>query len=631
MFSISTFFDNMPKSLLREVHAKAFGKKGLLNNTLIVKESIQYFSEKKRFDHFLSVLESWQVNCLYLIYRSESRGLTYNELRLTVPVNKARELQNFLLNACREYVIWQGKSTSHVLLYKGFSDFVDSFNSSGIEVFSSTETIGSLEYDYLFDWHICKILGMAAKGLLKVNLTEGLHRRSLALCENAITYSKALSSKATHDETLFILHFLSQNDWLGREDSLLKPTPKAHQFLKKNGFRLRQEIIAWWIKNRFRGNEDHFKRLLENLINPINIVDAAYLFWVIDPSYRILERTKTLTWDYLPKPLRELWFLGFVDFKCVKDKIHAVSLSKIGRAYLGNEVTPLVSGEVSSLANFELIVGAKNSPRLLFLVAVLATSQNDEPHLKSVFEKEAYLEGLKSGLTEEDVEEFIHWIKPPKNVHDSLLDWGSCFFGAKISTARLLKIENKKILEELMHFSHFMELIKEAIPGYGFILDPSKESDALKLLSHYGLLPNTNQVQTTIEPFKNANWEKEFVLPWPANLDPDYELKESLDKESFISSIEATKYGTLYRKLELMDLIKVMRYAKSTNTMLAAQVKNPDEKHATIKEIFFYAQTLHFSKSPYAAKVQLKDSEDILVLDLNHIQEIKLVYQGMDV
>ena len=66
-------------------------------------------------------------------------------------------------------------------------------------------------------------------------------------------------------------------------------------------------------------------------------------------------------------------------------------------------------------------------------------------------------------------------------------------------------------------------------------------------------------------------------------------------------------------------------------SMLAAQVKNPDEKHATIKEMFFYAQTLHFSKSPYAAKVQLKDTEDTIVLDLNHIQEIKLVYQGMDV
>jgi len=630
MFSISAFFNNMPKSLLRDVHAKAFGKKGLLNNTLIAKESIQFFSDKKRFEHSLSLLESWQFNCLYLIYRSESRGLTYNELRLTIPVNKSRELKQFLLNASREYAIWQGKTTTHVLLYKGFSDFVDCFENKGIEVYAPTETTGSLEYDYLFDWHICKILGMAAKGLLKVNLTEGLHRRSFTLCEKAITYSKALSSKAPHDEILFILHFLSQNEWLGREEGQLKPTPKANQFLKKNGFRLRQDIVAWWIQQRFRGNEEHFKRLLEYLINPVNIVDAAYLFWVIDPSYRILERTKTLTWDYLPKPLRELWFLGFIDFKCARDKIHAVSLTKIGRAYLGNEVTPLVSGDVSSLPNFELIIGAKNSPRILFFIATLTISQNDEPHLKCVFEKESFLDGLKSGFTEEDVEEFIHWIKPPKNVLDSLHDWSSCFFGAKIATVRLLKIENKKILEELMHFSHFMELVNESIPDYGFILDPKKEEGALKLLSHYGLLPNVNEKVISIEPFKNASWEKEFALHWPPNFEPDYELKESLDKESFISSIEATKYGTLYRKLDLMDLIKVMRYAKSTNTMLAAQVKNPEEKHADMKELFFYAQTLHFSKTPYVAKVQLKDTEDTIALDLNHIQEIKLVYQGIE-
>ena len=101
MFSISAFFNNMPKSLLRDVHAKAFGKKGLLNNTLIAKESIQFFSDKKRFEHSLSLLESWQFNCLYLIYRSESRGLTYYELRLTIPVNNSRELKQFLLNASR--------------------------------------------------------------------------------------------------------------------------------------------------------------------------------------------------------------------------------------------------------------------------------------------------------------------------------------------------------------------------------------------------------------------------------------------------------------------------------------------------------------------------------------------------
>ncbi len=44
----------------------------------------------------------------------------------------------------------------------------------------------------------------------------------------------------------------------------------------------------------------------------------------------------------------------------------------------------------------------------------------------------------------------------------------------------------------------------------------------------------------SIELFKNA-WEKEFALHWPPNFEPDYELKESLDKESFISSIEAYK------------------------------------------------------------------------------------------
>lgn len=631
MLSIPFFFENMPKPLLRDVHAKAFGRKGLLNNTLIVKESVQFFSDKKHFESFSSTLESWQVNCLYLIYISESRGLTYNELRLTVPVNKSRELKKFLLDACREYVIWQGKSDSNVSLYKGFADFVEIFCAKDINVFTSDEeNLASIHYDHLFDWHICKILALAAQGQLKINLTEGLHRRSFLLCENSISFAKDLFPKAAHDEILFILHFLSQNDWVGRDNTLLKPTEKAYRFLKKNGFRLRQDLISWWIENRFRGNEEHFKRLLERLISPVGIVDAAYLFWVLDPSSRILEKNTSLTWDFLPRPLRELWLLGFVDFKVSKDKIHAVSLTSIGREWLGGVVTPLVSGEISTLANFEMIVAAKNSPRLLFFIAVLTTSKNDEPHLKFTLEKESFLEGLKGGFSEEDVEEFIRWIKAPQNIIDSIRDWASCFFGAKLITVRLLKIDNKKILMELLHFAHFMELVEEAIPNYGFVIKSEKEAEVRKLLAHYGLMPSEDESATLTEPFKNAYWEKEFALHWPANFEPDYELKEPLDKESFVSSIEATKYGSVYRKLDLMDLMKVMRYAKSTNTMLAAQIKDPEVKKAVVEEIFFFAQALHFSKNPYTAKIQIKDSEDLIVLDLNHIQEIKLVYRGLE-
>lgn len=631
MLSIPSFFENMPKTLLRDVHAKAFGRKGLLNNTLIVKESVQFFSDKKHFETFSSNLESWQVNCLYLIYRSESRGLTYNELRLTVPVNKSQELKGFLLEACREYVIWQGKSDSNVFLYKGFTDFVEVFRTKGLDVFSSDkEGLASIHYDYLFDWHICKILALASKGELKINLTEGLHRRSFLLCENSISFAKDLFPKAAHDEILFILHFLSQNDWVGRDKTLLKPTEKAYRFLKKNGFRLRQDLITWWIEKRFCGNEEHFKRLLERLISPIGIVDAAYLFWVLDPSCRILENSESLTWDSLPRPLRELWLLGFVDFKVAKNKVHAVSLTGIGREWLGGVVTPLVSGEIATLANFEMIVGAKNSPRVLFFIAALTTSKNDEPHLKFTLEKESFLEGLKCGFSEEDVEEFIRWIKAPQNIIDSIRDWASCFFGAKLISVRLLKIENKKILMELLHFAHFMELVEEAIPNYGFIINAEKEVEVRKLLANYGLMPSEDETTTLTEPFKNAYWEKEFALHWPANFDPDYELKEPLDKESFVSSIEATKYGSVYRKLDLMDLMKVMRYAKSTNTMLAAQVKDPEVKKAEVEEKFFYAQVLHFSKNPYTAKIQLKDSENTIVLDLNHIQKIKLVYQGLE-
>ena len=98
MFDLNTFFEGLSKPKLREVHVKAFGKKGLLNNALIQKEALDHYSDKERVSLLFSKLEPYQRRVLNLLYHSGSRGLSYNELRLVVPVSKARELQEFLLS-----------------------------------------------------------------------------------------------------------------------------------------------------------------------------------------------------------------------------------------------------------------------------------------------------------------------------------------------------------------------------------------------------------------------------------------------------------------------------------------------------------------------------------------------------
>ena len=61
MLDLNAFFDGMSKPLLRAAHAKAFGKKGLLNNALILRETLDFFCDKERVVTLFSKMEAPQV------------------------------------------------------------------------------------------------------------------------------------------------------------------------------------------------------------------------------------------------------------------------------------------------------------------------------------------------------------------------------------------------------------------------------------------------------------------------------------------------------------------------------------------------------------------------------------------
>jgi len=629
MYSVLFFFENMPKTLLRDVYAKTFEKKGLLHNTLILKDSISFYSDLKRFDKQIEALEPWQRRCLFLIYKSEKRGLSYSELRLTVPVSKAKELKDFLLNASRDYLIWQSKLEKQEFLYRGFSDFIESFSSNEYSDFNQIDSTNVVYYDHLLDWHLCRLLALAAKKQLKVNITGGLNKRSLNICESVVHFSKALSSNAPIDETQLLLYFLSESHWLVQMDSHLKPSSKAIVFLKKNGFRLRQEMISWWTKKRFFGNESHLRRLLSEFKKPLKIMDAASLFWTLDPSFRLPEDKNHMSWDCLPRPLRELWLLGLVQFHVLKDKIYGVSISEMGDDWLKEVVAPSTFGDLKVLPNFEVIFSSKNPPRVLYFLALLSEVQNDDLHLTSVFERVTYLDGLKTDLTAPELEEFLRWINLPNNVSDALNEWAHSYFSTQIKNVRLLKVTDSDLFKNLSNFSSFKDYVEEEIPNYGFIIDSKYEKEILKILSSYGFETNLIAEDNEEEAIQEKLIEEKFELEWYNASEPDYELKNLLDVETLAASMEDTKYGETYRKLEKTDLMQVIRYAKTTNTMIAANVLDPEEKKAEKKELIFYVRSLQFSKSPYTIKVYLASSKEVLDLALNQIDEIKLIYSRM--
>jgi hypothetical protein len=113
-------------------------------------------------------------------------------------------------------------------------------------------------------------------------------------------------------------------------------------------------------------------------------------------------------------------------------------------------------------------------------------------------------------------------------------EWNASFYGAKVRTVRLLKIDDLKILGELTRFPQFMECVKEYIPGYVFVLDQKKEPAALNILESFGYCPFAERSAKTRDRAPTDEWRKEFAIAWPAEGNVDYELKDDVDEATVL-------------------------------------------------------------------------------------------------
>lgn len=622
MYDLNSFFDGMSKTLLRNAHAKAFGHKGLLNNALIQSETLEFYKDVGRARDLFHKMKPWQRRCLNLLYHSGSRGLTYNELRLTVPVSESRFLQDFLLSLCKEFLAWRTSSAGSMVYY-GFSDFAGCFEISDED--GEAKANSYLSFGNLMDWHICLVLSFAMRKELKVNSNSTIHRRSYQMCLDSLTAARLLSDKAAENELSLIFLFLTENGWLEQEDSCLVPSEKALEFIRKNGFRLHQDVVSWWVKERFRGDRGHCVQLLKELLEPKSALDASYRFWVMDPASRLLEKNKEMAWDYLPRPLRELWLLGLVKFSVVRGKVETVLLDQSGMDWVQNAIASIPEQNISCLPNFELIVSTGTNPRVLFSLACLAKVENDETFLRFNLNRESYIQGLKSGLPEAEIEHFKTWIKPPVNVASTIAEWNSSFYGARVHTVRLLKIEDLKILTELSRFPQFTECTEEYIPGYGFILKPELEKRVFEILENYGFNPFVERHDVARIHVSSDEWRKDFAVAWPEAKAPDYELKNDADEGTIQTALNSTKYGSNYQQLAMFDLVKVLRYAKTVGTLVGAKVKDSTKRLAKEEEKIFFVHGLHLAKPPQTIEIQVYGQEEKTSLDLSFIKEIKVI------
>lgn len=622
MRSLQSFLESAPKSLTKELHTRFLGKRGLLSNSQILADLTLFLCDTTRVQSWLSGLEPWQVRTIRFIYQSGSRGLEAHELLASVPQANRNQCSAFLLGAAEQLLIWRCRN-SHSFVYYGFADFWPFFPPV-VEPLADAASLRWKDNVGMPEWHLAQVLAHAQSGRLRINASGDLHRRSAQLCEDQFRYGAQVAAAASSDELLLLLQFFLDKDWLGLRDGLLQPSRIALDFLRRNGFRLRHEVLLWWISRRCAGDSALLRHLLTALTDGVTARGAGELFWPLDPASRPFGDDSAMSWESLPRPLRELWLLGLLECGSEDGRITRFRTSALGHEWMGGAVSPLTGAHHACLPNYEMILSVSNGPWRMFQAACLAKSANDEPVLRFSLTRDVFLEGLRNGPGEGFAEEFLQWCGAPANVMDSLREWLLVHTGARIATCRVLKVTDAAKRDELARFPQFLDHTEETIAGWGFVLKDGHETQVREILRHFGLEPPPDEPDNAPKPLRQAEWSKQFHLPWPAQGETDYDFKPGPDREAVASAMGATKYSTEFQQLEQSKLLQVLRYAHVTETPLEAKIKNTLDRKSEERLLSFTIQRLQVRREPFHLEAMLSPGREVVEIPFAHIQQIRL-------
>jgi hypothetical protein len=514
--SIQEHIKKAPGSYLNRLRTKFTKKNGLVQNSKIHSELCHEILNEERLQKWMQKRKEWEVLALGLIYASGSRGLHFKELERSLETDQ-KNLIAFLNEAISEVFVWHAKCQGSCIYY-GFTDFDDSFLNYLFKNEEPLESVAWVSNEKKAELHLLLMLSKIQLGKVSIKKDLSISHSAKKHIAKIFENNKFFDNSVIEDCIRLQLSFLIYEKWISitTENSELKLLTSAYDFLQNNGFRLFSEFLFWWERERFRHKNDLLK-LLKFFEKPVNVLKATWLFWPSDTGSR-LPKSKTISWQHLPLPLRELWILGVLKMQVKKKHILAFSLSEFGKNVFFAKHTKENLSEpiISNSSNFEWLLSHNNGAFRIFQMSCFAQAKNEEDPLRFVLGKESFLEGLRSRLPNAFVQDFLSWNKAMQNVKVALNEWHHIYNDSSIDSLYILRIRNSKKFAELSVCKPFLACIEEIIPNWGFVIKAETEKKIRGMLSHFSLEPQPSNLNQNKNKLLQKLVETEnFRLPYP--------------------------------------------------------------------------------------------------------------------
>ncbi|MCL2206822.1 MAG: hypothetical protein FWB90_01860 [Fibromonadales bacterium] len=517
LHSIQEHLTDAPGSYLSALRTKFTEKSGLVQNSKILDElRSEILSEERRLC-WMQKRSEWEVQALNLIYASGSRGLHLRELERNLDTDQ-KSLATFLSNAASEMFIWQAKCQG-ACIYYGFFDYEEHFLNAMIKREAPTESIAWVSNEKKMELHLLFMLSKIQLGKIPIKKDLSFSHTAKKHISEIFFNNKNIDNAITEDEVRMQFAFLLSEKWLSKDEGSynLKLLAPAYDFLQNNGFRLFSEFLFWWEQERFK-NKGELLKLLKFFEKPIGTLDAVRLFWPRDTRTRLLKNKNTANWIQLPVPLRELWILGILKMQIKKKQISMFALSEFGESvfFAKRSKENLSEPIIANSSNFEWLLSQNNGALRIFQISCLTQMKNEEDPLRFALSKESFLNGLRSGLPSNYIQDFMSWNKAVPNVANALNEWFRIYNDSSIDSVHVLRIRNQDKFTELCAYKPFLACVEETIPNWGFVIKQENEKKIRGMLAHFSLEPQSAvQIPNKDEPLLALAETENFKIPDP--------------------------------------------------------------------------------------------------------------------
>lgn len=611
MISLSDFLLSAPKPFLLQFHRRRSPSDGLLQASFL-SESVQaWAADPARIQASLKALDPAALQILGLLYAAGDRGLRESELpNLLGGSEKAAldKLQAVLARFESELLAYRRKDAEYS--YHGFREIRDLFLPGFLRDFLAPQPEkaeeGLLSHHRFLLAHAAHLLSRIALGNVKMTLVGELYRKDEQAFADRMTSLHGLSPSAAMEEMNLLFRFFADEEFLVQEEGRCLLSAEGLGFCRLTSEKALARILTWWNAKRQKGIASFLTALLpfEGLSLPLGRFVELTAPLSGKPSKPGAEMKAGLSWDSLPVTVKDLYLLGFVDFRQGKGRLRGIRLREgLGAAiafWEGGEESLLQSGAPAkplSLPNLESLLPLEADFFLRFLLEMTAERCNDESLTRYRFRKETLVAGLGGGISQGRFSSFMDLLGLPGSVAQTLKEWAESFFTATFTEPLLLRIRDPRRYDELAQIPEFLALTEESLPKFGFLIRRSAKSSVRDILFHFGLTPGEGPSKPPAGTAFVLTPSASFPLPPPP---PDGEIQ----------------YGE--REKALPDILPLR---KSRDAARPALTQDAAEKLRILEEVLSQGRSVEFSYGDNAPKKMVAKP----ILLIKHREPMKFI------